>query len=604
LKSAKNKSVQSSLLKSENITIRFQLLIIFLFSFILYANTLNNSFVLDDYSTIEGNWLVKKGVPALPELLSTSYRHGFWTSDDELYRPLSLITFAILWEAFPKNPFPFHLINVLMFSFTSLLLFRLLLRMIPAVPPVIPFAAILLYIAHPVHTEVVANIKSLDEILAFFFMVLSVSFIYKFIDSRLQRFQVYSLIAFSLALMSKESAIIYIILLPLILHFFTDLDKKNIIRISTVNVIPAAIYLIVRQKVLGGITATKKFVLLDNVIAHAPDLMTRWATSFSLLLKYLWLLVFPAKLSCDYAYPETILIHWNNISAIISMIFHLGIFIYAIIYIRSKSILSFCILFYLISMAVYSNIFLLIGSPFAERFLYMSSFPFCLILSFTLFAITTDKSKKKTGNYKFIILIILILYSVKTISRNNDWKTDFTLYHADVLNTPNSARIHYFLGSEYKSDKVKSARDEVEKEAYLNKSLEEFQTAISLYPDYAEAYSQIGLIYYRKGNKQKAFDYYNKAIELKSTSALTLNNAGVLFSESGQHTKALPYYLKAVKHNPYNADSWKNLGRTYFELKDYNKAINAYQQELKYKPEDKDGLHYLSLSLKATGRHQ
>src|SRR6187455_424646 len=84
-----------------------------LFGFLLYANTLSHGYVLDDFSAIKENNIVRQGTAAIPEIFKTSYRQGYLSVKDGLYRPLSLALFAIEWNYFPDQPGASHFINVL-----------------------------------------------------------------------------------------------------------------------------------------------------------------------------------------------------------------------------------------------------------------------------------------------------------------------------------------------------------------------------------------------------------------------------------------------------------------------------------------------------------
>ena len=151
--------------------LRLKLVILLgIISCLVYANTLKNGFVLDDGAIITGNSLVKKGIPAIPEILSTPYHHGqFSKTSNDLYRPLSLVMFATEYQLFKEHPLPFHLINILLFTCCVILLFFFLDALFERKKTAAAFIASLLFALHPIHTEVVANIKSRDELLCFFF---------------------------------------------------------------------------------------------------------------------------------------------------------------------------------------------------------------------------------------------------------------------------------------------------------------------------------------------------------------------------------------------------------------------------------------------------
>jgi len=143
-----------------------------LFAFILYSNTLNHEYAYDDYPTIYGNQLTMQGVHGIPTLLRTAYWYGIDQENDWLYRPLSMVMFAVEWSLAPNQPALGHWMNVLWYVLSSLLLLRFLSDLLNQKNRLLAFAITLVWIAHPVHTEVIANIKSRDEIMCFLFSIL------------------------------------------------------------------------------------------------------------------------------------------------------------------------------------------------------------------------------------------------------------------------------------------------------------------------------------------------------------------------------------------------------------------------------------------------
>src|ERR1051326_3124197 len=104
-------------------------LIVGALGFFLYLNTLNNDYVLDDFSAVKENNIVRQGMKAIPEIFKTSYRQGYLSIKDGLYRPLSLATFAIEWNYFPDKPSVAHFVNVILYALTGFFLFLTLLKL-------------------------------------------------------------------------------------------------------------------------------------------------------------------------------------------------------------------------------------------------------------------------------------------------------------------------------------------------------------------------------------------------------------------------------------------------------------------------------------------
>ena len=138
-------------------------------AFLLYCNTLGHGFILDDVMVLKDNVLVKQGIKAIPELLSTPHMRGYLIIPNDLYRPLSLVMFAIEYQFFGLNPTVGHFFNILTFMGYVVMLFLFMNKFFDGKKTAIAFIAALIFAVHPIHTEVVANIKSRDELLCYFF---------------------------------------------------------------------------------------------------------------------------------------------------------------------------------------------------------------------------------------------------------------------------------------------------------------------------------------------------------------------------------------------------------------------------------------------------
>ncbi|MBK8806067.1 MAG: hypothetical protein IPO21_05220 [Bacteroidales bacterium] len=151
-------------------------LIILISVFIIYGNTLRNEYALDDAIVITQNDFTKEGFSGIGKHLSNESFTGFFKEEKKLvsggrYRPLSFITFSLEYEFFGENPHVSHFINIVLYILLSLLIFKILLLLFKEENQVwykrISFWATMLFVFHPIHTEVVANIKGRDEILTF-----------------------------------------------------------------------------------------------------------------------------------------------------------------------------------------------------------------------------------------------------------------------------------------------------------------------------------------------------------------------------------------------------------------------------------------------------
>ncbi len=587
-------------------------LIVAMLGFVLYYNTLSHEYVLDDYSVIKENWVVKQGTDGLSTILKTSYRYGYWNKPGSVYRPLSLIMFAVEWQLFPDNPFVGHFINILLYAISGFLLFYTLSRILSKYNIILPFVISLLFIAHPIHTEVVANIKSRDEILSFFFIILSLNLVWSYLKNNKFIYLAASLFLYFLAFLSKEGVITILAIIPLLIYFFSDVSLKRNIIISLFFLIPVIAYLYLRHMVIGQIEGTEVSVVDNLLVAAKDDTNKYYATAFLLLGKYLMKLFYPNPLVADYSYNQIPLVSFTNLYAIISFCVYIAAGVYAIIKIKTKSIISFGILFFIITMSIYSNLFIKIGSSFAERFLYVSSLGFVTILAYVLI-----KLFKKDLSYKgfvslgsffkshatilMLVAFIIILYSFKTVERNKDWQSNFSLYEADVANSPNSAHMRYYYGLSLMKDKALKAGNEQDRIKYLNMSINEFKEAARIYPQYADAYEQLGLSHYRKGLKKEALQFYKEAIRLNPNKPIAYNNMGIIYFEAGDYNKALEVYKKAVELNPRYADAYMNLGSVYGTLQQFEEAVKFFKLSIKYNPENAHTHYFLGITYQSMG---
>lgn len=593
-------------------TIYYLAFIIFIISFLLYSNTLQNKYALDDFSVIKENWVIKRGVESIPLIFKTSYRYGYWNSVENLYRPLSLVLFATEWQISPDNPGFYHFINILLYALTGFLLFIVLCRVMKKINMIVLFIATLLFMFHPIHTEVVANIKSADEIISFLFILLSIKFLWKYLEDNSIKSIVIALVSYFIAFLSKESTITMLAVFPLMIYFFTDTPNIKIIKTSALFIIPALIFLIIRRSVLGNMLDINSISAIDNLLISAPDIFYRTATAIKILGMYLLKIVYPHPLASDYSYNQISVVNWTNIYAIISLIIYLSLAVYAVYQFKKKSIFSFCILFFIITMSIYSNLIMTIGSSFGERFLYVPLLAFCIAFSFLLSKLLKidiyNNAKIELpvflSNNKTILLIIipiLLICSIKTIARSAEWENDLSLYTADVLKSPNSAHMRYYYGLVLMKDKIADNKDKEERNKYIDMAIKEFEAAISIYPTYADAYDQLGLSYFKKGDSETAIKYYEISLKHNPTKAITYSNMGVIYFNSGNYQKALELYQNAIKYNPRYADAYLNLGSTYGTLGNYKLAVQSFLKSIEYNPDNAMVYYFTGITYRSLG---
>jgi len=223
-------------------------------------------------------------------------------------------------------------------------------------------------------------------------------------------------------------------------------------------------------------------------------------------------------------------------------------------------------------------------------------------------------------------MFIIILYSVKTTSRNKDWENNTTLFNTDVKNSTNSFRLHAQVASTLRADGEKeddkAKKDSLFKMAILEYSLSltifphqsegwynaglcyhyindttnakiSYNNAINLSPKYKEAHNNLGVLYFAKADYDSAYIYFNKAYQADPNYPDAIANIGAVFHNKGEYLKAIEYYDKSITLNPMNFNVYNNIIRIYemykkvaeskkdnLAVSDYNTKIESYKNRL------------------------
>lgn len=578
-----------------------QALAIFAVAFALYANTMFNEYAVDDTIVITKNTLTKQGFAGIPQIMTTDAFYGFFGEDYKFvaggrYRPLSIVTFAMEYEFFGENPTVSHFNNIILYGITCVLILLLLAELMKQTKLsqftlTIPFIAALIFTAHPIHTEVVANIKGRDEIMGMLGAVLTLYLLVLYVKKEHIGYLIGGLAAWVMALFSKENAITFFAIVPLTFYFFTKAKPKH----YALAVLPmfalTAGYLFLRQTFTPVGLNDESGEILNNPFIGV-GLADRLATVAFTFWEYIKLLFFPHPLTYDYYFNQVPIVTWANPISILSLILNGGLLAYGLYGLKNKNAISYGILYYFITISIVSNILFTVGIAMNERFVFMSSLGFALIIAILIVKLTNyakDKdwsiSSIKNPTVIWVILAVIMSgYTVKTVTRNADWKNDFTLFKADVVNSPNSAKAHNAYGGELVAAASKTKDPVLEKE-YLNKAVEVLNRAIEIYPNYLNAWLLLGNAKY-KMNKDvaEAEKLYLKTLQLKPSYFEGNFNLGAIYLENDMPKKAIPYLKSAIASKPDKAPAYYNLGEAYYASGDGENAIKTYKQIMQMEP--------------------
>lgn len=509
-------------------------------AFLLYIPTIRYGFVLDDLAVIENNRFVQEGFGGIPDLFSTFYWKGFWDANAGLYRPLSMVLFAIEWAISPNNPAIHHAVNVLLYALTIGLLFKLLLQLLPGYSVWVSFAVSLIFMVHPSHTEVVANIKSRDEILCFLFFLLTFLSLLK-AQSGKPIDTVKTAILFFACLLSKEAGIMY---LPVLGVYFLLVKKESVGPVFK-KLVPLLIvsgtWLVLHQLVIhADPTPPIQYTYHDNSLV-ACETGSRYATGIGILGRYLLESVAPFNLSYDYSYNQLPCLSFTSLPVMATLA---ALVLCTLIVFKTRKShpeIAFGILFFFISIALVTNLFSLIGTSYANRLIYAPSFGIILALVTGLFTLLNVQRTEKWQSPAVLVCVLAgIIFGYQTMNRNKAWESNATLFAADLHNSTNSARVQFNYGViEMNSEEADS-------------------TAL-------------------RRHWQLAATSFKKAVSIDSLDAGSYTNLGVVYYRLNQFDQSVRFTQKALELNPTDTSLYGNLGDAYFALKDYNKASDAFR---------------------------
>lgn len=507
-------------------TERFRIVLLLAAAVLVYSDVFLNTFTFDDGLYIMGN----------PQVTAPSARAFFAPNrTSNVVRPLTFATFALNWALHGARPFGFLAVNVLLHAGVTLLLYFLLKAILEPEGASLAFAAACLFAVHPLHTEAVASIVGRSELLAAAFLL--AAWLLHVRDR-----EIGALICFALAVLSKESAVVF---LPLVLVGDYAMGRwkppARYVRIAGVTLL----YLGLLWKVGGGHFGTSEVSLLDNPLARIPA-GWRILNALRVAWKYVGLHIYPRTLSCDYSYNEIpVYLDWRHaLPAMLATVAAVGAWIWTILRRKRAMVLAGGI--YLAGFATTANIFIPTGTIMGERLAYLPSAGFCLLAALGL--LWMNNHRRMLG--WAVLGAIVAVFGARTLARNLDWRDDMSLYSAGVLASPNSAKMHANLGKQYMDHKQ------------FDLARREFQAALRINPEYPNALAFYGLLEVWSGNYQRGGQMMEKALFMSTRSDPNYDFMAVslaaLYMQTGHTDGALDLLNREISESPGYARAWSN----------------------------------------------
>lgn len=532
-------------------------------SLLVYANTLFNEFTFDDQLYVLHNSAVQN--VSVRELFAPT-RHN------NVLRPFTFASFALNWAVGGARPFGYHLLNLLLHAAVVLLLYLLLKVLLESVShgATVAFAAALLFAVHPIHTEAVASISARSELLAAGFLL--AAWLLHLSDR-----EVPALVCLVFALMSKESAVVF---LPLALAGDYARGKlKPLLRYGVMAGI-TVVYMTLFWKLKGGRFGEVSVSFVDDPLASLPAGL-RILNALRIAWKYVALHIYPATLSCDYSYNAILLYaNWRHLllSAAAALLV-VAVWIWAFWTRRNQWFLAGAV--YLLAFSVTANLLTPTGTIMAERLAYLPSAGFCLLAALVWIHF---ENRRSAFAWALLSLLVLIL-AARTVVRNRDWKDDFSLFSAAASTVPGSAKVHSNLGVQY------ALRGQ------LDLASAQYQMALRIYPDYTDAMASYGLLQSFRGRQEEARKLLETALSRTPKTSINYDamaqSLAVVLIKLGDNDKALKLLDAIIQESPASSVAWSNRAAALFQAGDRAAARSDAETALRLNPSNSQAQNLL-----------
>jgi len=504
---------------------------------LLYAGTLRGSFLWDDEILVVDNANVR-AVSNIPRFFTLGYWMKDYPGNSALYRPLRSATFALDYALWGLNPKGFHATNLLLYILSVLMAYFLVWELFK--DKRLALMTALLFAAHPIHTEAVAWIKNRAEVLCFIFYTASFA---GFIKARGNEGRSWaipaSLLAFLLALGSKEMAVTLPVMLAAYVWFLAPPDERAD---RAKRLAPYALITTVYLAVKFGIVGVERPEHYAN--AFAIGFYPTVLSVFKTVGGYLWLLVVPVRLCAEHAFiaPRSmspgVVFGAAALAGVAALVLSL----------KKRPGERFSLAWMLAAMLPAANIAFLYSRPFAEQRLFLPSLGFCLLLALL---ISRAPSQAVSGG---LLVAVLMLYSTKTLQRNLEWADPVSLWRTTAAQSPTAWRARSNLG------------EVLRREGLLGEARKEYEISLKLNPAWAKGHVNLGTIYYDQGDFGKAAASFKEAISLDENLVSAHNNLGNAYSKIGESVSAVSAYERALELQPGLSDTRMALIKAYGKL--------------------------------------
>ena len=484
------------------------LIILFLVGFCLYGQSLRNPFLFDDELQITNNEVVRSF--DVRSMFSGSTFASYGKSDPSgiYFKPFQSLSYGLLWQISNGNSFPFHLFQLIIAIINTFFFFTILSHWLNKTYSLL---LAIIFLVHPINSEVILYIADLQDILFTFWGLLSLVLLIR------QRHWVWISLCLLFSLLSKESGIIFIFALPVISWLIKPADLKQTKLYAMASIVSFGVYSIFRIGILNLTTLSYvntpigRLEIIDRIITFPKEV-------FYYLKTFFW--------------PNSISLHQNwVVTSVTAEEFYVPIALAALfvvlilimlrkvdVKLKTPALVFLALLIF--NFGLHANIIIPLDATVAIRWFYVGSLALIGFFGVTLYNLFTNHIRIAAIGW----LIIVLALSARSYSRATDWQSGMALFTEAVKSSPNDENYNNSLGLEFYR-----AGD-------MAKAEELFRKSVALDPKARSNWNNLGTVEVAKGNYKAAEECFANAI----------NN--------GQYPLAIENYARLLKLQNRNAE--------------------------------------------------
>lgn len=610
-----------------------ELCLLVFITFLSYFNSLFNGFVWDD------NIFILKDRAIIDFKVSELL---FSVANGMEFIPAHSLTLAIDHLLWGFNPLGFHLTNISIYISSIITLYFVIIN-IPVSDIDKRKVAIwtsTVFALHPIHSEPVNFISNRCHLLACLFVLLSLYWFVKWLFQPLRKYLALSVLFFIFSLLSKQSAVAFPVLVVAVVLLYKNSGISLMQRIwaaSSFILIDIVAVIFHIQNAFTSSTA-----VTENLISNSSGILNKTIKTVNIYSFYIHKYLFPKGLTLHY--DDRYLHSGISIPSALSFVLFVIVLAFAL-YNRKRNILITAgIIWYSIMLVPAMN--LLDTTPvIANRYALIPSIGLSLVIGYLIYRFIDNYHYSK----HVAVMLVLIMATI-TITKNFDWKSDYTLFKSAVEHNPRASRTNYadaLLQLKRPAEALATLKEEMDLTGsynyyyYLGNTYAEkgnYQEAIKAYKAalmqngdrYKLPHLALAKIYYKTGNDLNAIKEYLDVIDSygldhegvinaeakKAISALQgkflpdidrikselssddknlrlLSEMAMLYQNIGMYGNAIEYYDRIIKVEPKSWIAWHNKALCFAKEHKSNDSIAAFEHSFKLNGKNVEALNQI-----------